>query len=659
MPNRAELVSPRTQMGATLVDDGATFRTWAPNARDVYVAIAQHGEQDLSSWSPSEASRLTPLGDGTWGGFVAGVREGDAYLFFVRGPTGGTEGFKRDPYARELGLTPAFPNCPCLIRAPHGYPWHDSAWRTPSFHELVIYQLHVGVFWAVDADGQDRRRRYGKFLDAVERIPYLRDLGINAVQLLPIQEYDREFGLGYANLDFYSPEMTLQVEDPIELERHCRFVNGLLQERGAATLSLSDLAPGPNQLKCFIDLCHLHGIAVIFDLVYNHAGGGFSDRDLHFYDRQPPGDDNRSLYFTDRGWAGGRVFAYWQDGVRQFLIDNACFFLNEYRIDGIRYDEVTVIHDHGGERFARDLTSTVRFLRRDAIQIAEYWGWDRAAAVTPAPSGLGFDAALADGLRDELRQVLALAAIGNGAPLPLDRLRDALYRPAAFPAAWRAVHCLENHDVVRWDYERRVPRAPRVPQLADPSNARSWYARSRARVATTLLLTAPGIPMLFMGQEIFEDKPWHDDVANWAQFLIWWDGLSSDRVMQDFHRCVRDLLWLRRSQPALHAEGVRVPQVHEQDRIFVVHRWVEGEGDDIVIVASFRDTTLDGYRIEFPHAGSWLEVFNSDVYDHFPNAWAVGNAGRVVAHPGGGTVYPASAALRIPANGALILRHER
>ena len=97
------------------------------------------------------------------------------------------------------------------------------------------------------------------------------------------------------------------------------------------------------------------------------------------------------------------MFAYWNDGVRQFLIDNARFFLEEYRADGIRYDEVTVMHHHGGDRFCRDLSSTLRYLRPDAIQIAEYWDWDRAFPVTPAPAGLGFDAALGDGLRDACR----------------------------------------------------------------------------------------------------------------------------------------------------------------------------------------------------------------------------------------------------------------
>ena len=644
-----------TPMGATLLRDGATFRTWAPTARDVHVALGKDGDQDLSSFSPSATNRLIPMGDGTWGGFVPGARDGDAYLFWIRGPVDGSRGFKRDPYARELAATPAFPDCPCLIRDSASYPWHDAGWRPPAFHELVVYQLHVGVFWSTDAQGRDQRAHYGRFLDVVQRIPYLRELGVNAIQLLPIQEYDGAFGLGYAGLDYFSPEMAFQVEDAVELARHRATANALLRECGAAELALADLVPGPSQLKCMIDLCHLNGIAVIFDLVYNHAGGGFQDRDLYFYDRQPGGDRNRSLYFTDRGWAGGLVFAYWNAGVRQFLIDNARFFLDEYHIDGIRYDEVTVIHHHGGDGFAQDLTATLRFHRPDAIQIAEYWDWDRARPVTAAPGGLGFDAALSDRLRDALRDVLAGAASGGGAPLPLDRVRDALYPPPGFPAAWRAVQCLENHDVVRWDYDAQRPRAPRVASLADPSNPRSWYARSRARVATALLLTAPGIPALFMGQEVLEDKPWHDDVANWSQFLIDWARAERDPAQRDFLHFVQDLVRLRRRLPALCGEGIRVPQVHERDRVLVLHRWVEGIGNDVVVIASFNEATLDAYTVELPHSGAWTEVFNSDLYDHFPNPWVTGNGGRIEASDGAGRVYPARARVRIPANAALVL----
>lgn len=654
MPVLPHNIGRDTRMGATLVSGGTTFRTWAPAARDVYVVTDADATTSWSSWTSNPADRLIPLEDGTWAGFVPDVAEGDPYLFWVRGPVGGTEGFKRDPYTCELGTTPTFPNCPCLVRDARSYPWHDAGWTSPPFHTFIIYQLHAGMFWGADPQAP----HYGRFLDVIARLPYLRELGVTAIQLLPIQEYDGDFGLGYSGLDYFSPEMAYQVEDQTELARHLEPINALLAAQGHAPLAPRDVVPGPNQLKCLIDLCHLHGLAVIFDLVFNHAGGDFGDRSLRFYDRQSDTDDRRTLYFTDQGWAGGKVFDYAQNGVRQFLIDNALFFLNEYRVDGIRYDEVTVMHHHGGDAFCRDLTSTVRYAKPQAIQIAEYWSWDRAFPVTGVPDGLGFDSALGDSLRDALRAVLSEAAGGAGSTVHLDRVRDALYPPPAFPAAWKVVHCLENHDVVRWDYEHNRPRAPRVPSLADPSNPRSWYARSRSRVTTTLLLTAPGIPMLFMGQEILEDKPWHDDIRFWSQFMIWWDGLSVDRSMRDFLRFAQDLIQLRRRYPAICGEGIRIPQVHNHDRVIVVHRWLEGEGRDLVVVASLNEATLDGYLIDLPWPGRWQEVFNSDLYDHFPNPWVTGNGGSVFADGPAGTHYPYTARIRIPANGALVFARE-
>src|SRR5260370_17097908 len=85
----------------------------------------------------------------------------------------------------------------------------------------------------------------------------------------------------------------------------------MLERFGKPPLTLAELVHCTNQLKCLVDLCHLHGIAVIFDLVYNHAGGGFDDRSIWFYDRQPGDDQNKSLFFTVHAWPGGQVFAYW------------------------------------------------------------------------------------------------------------------------------------------------------------------------------------------------------------------------------------------------------------------------------------------------------------------------------------------------------------
>ncbi len=290
-----------------------------------------------------------------------------------------------------------------------------------------------------------------------------------------------------------------------------------------------------------------------------------------------------------------------------------------------------------------------------AIQIAEYWNWDCAHPVTPAPAGLGFDAALGDRPRDALRGMLAEAEGGRDAHVHLDRVAEALLRPPALPAAWAVVQCLENHDVVPWDCDSGAPRAPRVPAVADPSRPHSWYGRSRARVATALLLTAPGIPMLFVGREILEARPWHDDIRFWSQFLIGWDEVEPLRARRDFLRFVQDLVALRRQHPAFSGKGVRVPQVHAHDRALVLHRWVEDEGRDIVVVASLNEQALDHYPITLPWPGQWREVFNSDVHGPFPNVAPVGSFGAVHADAAWGFAYPFAARMRLPANGAIVL----
>jgi 1,4-alpha-glucan branching enzyme len=648
-------VDRATPMGGNLVAGGATFRTWAPRARVVYLveqqqlpAISQTG------WRPSDDNRLEALGDETWGGFLANAEDGYRYMFWVDGVGG--SGPKRDSYARELTIDPAFPNSFCILRSASGYPWHDAGWRPPDFRDLIIYQLHVGTWWAVDAAGNDlRAARGGWFLDVATRLPYLRALGVNAVQLLPIQEFATQHSAGYNGVDYFSPEMLYEGGTDAELTRYLAAVNGLLGSFGQPGLSIDVLRPGINQLKCLIDLAHLHGIAVIFDLVYNHAGGDFGDRSLWFYDRFANGNKNNSLYFTNQDWAGGQVFAFQDAGVRQFLIDNAVFFFNEYRIDGIRYDEVRVISNNqpDGRTLCRDMTSTLRFIRPSAIQIAEYWEWDRALPVTPAPAGLGFDSALGDGLRDAVRALLGQAAGGENAALDLDPAARGFYPPVGYEAAWRAVQCIENHDKTYFGHAD----AARVAMLADPLDRRSWYARSRSRVAAALLFAAPGIAALFMGQEILEDKLWNDDEKDHPGHLIWWDGLNRDPVMANYLRFMQDLVALRRNQPALRAEGVRVSRVANFDRVIVVHRWVAdgSPGRDVVLVASLDEHAKSGYGIGLPFGGRWRELFNSDYYDGFPNPAPIGNGGWVDASGPDLDGFVYSAMITIPANGALFL----
>jgi 1,4-alpha-glucan branching enzyme len=638
-------------MGATLAADGTGFRTWAPNARSVaVVAGAALTVARAPGWQPGSGDAMEQLGDGSWAGFLPGVKDGDPYLFFIEGDGG--SGWKRDPFARELSAVPPYPNSFCVVRDPATYPWHDGAWRSPSFSDLVIYQLHVGTWWAQDAAGNDvRATRGGTFLDVAAKLDYLVGLGFNAIQLLPIQEFETPNSLGYNGTDLFSPEIPYCATSD-ELDWRLAQVNAALAGIDKPGLTKVQLAPGINQLKCLVDLCHLSGLAVIFDQVYNHAFGHddqsmFDDHSIWFYDRQAGMNPNNSLYFTDQVWIGP-IFAYWQNWVSQFLIDNACFFLDEYHADGFRYDEVSAIANHGGEVFAQHLTESVRASRPAAIQIAEYWNDDRARAVQVPPGGFGFDAELADGLRDSLRTLLRQASFGLSAALDMSSVAAGL--TATIGEAWRLDQCIENHDLTYAGHDG----AARVPVLADAADRRSWYARSRSRAATCLLLAAPGIPAVFMGEEFLEDKNWSDDRG--AGGLIWWEGLTApDPVMRDFLRFFGDLVHLRCAEPALRSTGVRVSRAQSFDRVLVMHRWVEGTGQDVIVVVSFDELPKRGYAVGLPFEGTWREAFNSDVYDGFPNPAPVGNGGTVDAWGPPLDDFAASAFLTLPANGALVL----
>ena len=154
--------------------------------------------------------------------------------------------------------------------------------HAPRFNDLILYQLHVGVF-----NGPDRPRRVAKFLDVLGRLDYLVALGINAVLLLPIVEVASGRSLGYEGFDIFSPEMDYAVAPGPELQGYMGLVNGLRSRFSAPALTEGDLASSAHQLKAVIELFHLHGVAVLLDVVYNHAGGQMKGQDesIWFFDR--------------------------------------------------------------------------------------------------------------------------------------------------------------------------------------------------------------------------------------------------------------------------------------------------------------------------------------------------------------------------------------
>ncbi len=623
--------------------------------------------------------------NGYWSGFLADAAEGDTYIFYVVGV--GSTGPKRDPWARELANDPAepFPVCGAVIRSASAYPWHDAGFRSPEFSDMVVYQLHVGTY-------AQRRAVAGAgstYLDVIEKVEYLVALGINVVQPLPVTgNEDKGPTLGYDGSDYFSPDCEYGVSDPAALAGYLATINRLLAAKGFAPMTVANITPEAAQMKAMVDLLHVYGIAIVFDVVFSTTRADGAGRpipcrrrwiragcctatitaSISGIARRRPGpngqicDNNQSLYFTDQGFVGGLSFALWNADVVGFLQGNARYFLEELHADGFRADEISMLLTmewSDGWDFVRGMTSTVHGLNPRALKNAEYWPGEygnvpATEAVAPVASGgMGFDVVQHDGLREAIRTAIGQAAGGAGAFVEMTGIAMSLW-PTNFAHAWQTVPCVENHDIVK------VGTSLRIPALADGSNARSWYARSRSRVATALLLTAPGIPQIFMGQEFLEQKQWGADFTD-PNELIGWGGLaagangkSADPAMGDFLRFTQDAVRLRNSQPALRGDGLNVFFTSDADRVIAFQRWVVGAGQDCVVVATLRESTWWGYRIGFPSAGRWVEVFNSDVYDNWVNPQVAGNDGGVTAEWIPAQGMPASANVVIPANGVVV-----
>ena len=217
-------------MGAIPDEKGMTFRVWAPHAEKVIVTGS------FNSWSTTSIS-MAKEKNGCWSITVSEAKIGDEYKYLVQGPKGLLS--RIDPYARKVTCS----NGNGVIYGPNDFDWGDDNFRMAMGNELIIYEMHIGTFNAKE------KERPGAFESAIEKIPYLKDLGINAVEVMPIMEFSGDFSWGY---------------------------------NPAHPFAIKSIYGGPDGFKHFVKAAHTHGIAVIVDVVYNHFGP--SDLDLWQFD---------------------------------------------------------------------------------------------------------------------------------------------------------------------------------------------------------------------------------------------------------------------------------------------------------------------------------------------------------------------------------------
>jgi maltooligosyltrehalose trehalohydrolase len=449
-------------IGAKLLGDGnARFRVWAPKVRTVSVRILSGKEIRMVQLAREEA--------GYFSGIVSDVLEGDRYFYVLdRGKE------RPDPASR---FQPEGVHGPSQVVDADGFPWTDREWEGMPIAEYLIYELHVGTF-SGDAT----------FEAIIPMLDYLRELGITAVELMPVAQFPGDRNWGYDGVYPFAPQNSYG---------------------------------GPPGLKRLIDACHGKGLAVILDVVYNHLGpeGNY----LHDYGH----------YFTDRyrtPWGDAVNFdGPYSDEVRRYFIDNALYWVSEYHFDALRLDAVHGIYDfsarHFLEELAADVHRTARELGRHIFVIAESDLNDVRLINPPGKGGYGLDAQWNDDFHHALHTLLTRENDGyyrdfGGAGCLVKSLRDRYFysgeysryrsrrhgNSAAGRPAEQFVVFAQNHDQVG---NRML--GERLPVLVPFESL---------KLAACVVLLSPYIPLLFMGEEYGEDAPFLYFVSHSDPVLI-------------------------------------------------------------------------------------------------------------------------------------------
>jgi maltooligosyltrehalose trehalohydrolase len=422
---------------------------WAPTKQRVDVVLAR-------AVCGAQIHALSRAGDGTFRGFVAGVRAGDCYRYRVDGAASFP-----DPASR---FQPLGVHGVSMVVDPDGFAWNDGDWRGIDAEQMVLYELHVGTFTPA-----------GSFAGVSARLPYLRDLGVTAVELMPVADFPGARNWGYD---------------------------------GAALFAPARCYGHPDDLRRLVDAAHRLGLGVVLDVVYNHLGPdgaylqAFSPYYLSKRHRTP--------------WGGAvNLDGAHSEMVRAFFIENALHWVHEYHVDGLRLDATHALIDRSPRHFLAELTARVRAAvpRRHVVLMAEDHR-NLARLLQPeAAGGWGMNAVWADDFHHQLRRALAgdrqgyyRDFTGSTADLATTVRRGWFYcgqhsahaggRRGTDPKGVlprRFVMCLDNHDQVG-----NRAFGERLHQEIDPA---------AYRAASVLLLCAPETPLLFMGQEWAASTP--------------------------------------------------------------------------------------------------------------------------------------------------------
>ncbi|MDY6785186.1 MAG: alpha-amylase family glycosyl hydrolase [Cyanobacteriota bacterium] len=449
-----------------------------------------------------------------------------------------------DPYATDIDN----PTQNGVIRIKDGakivdtYVWKHDDKPLPGDRELVIYEVHVGDF----SGGEDDPYPRGRYKHVVEKLDYLCKLGINAIELMPVKEYPGDYSWGYNPRYFFATESSYGTTE---------------------------------ELKALIDECHARGIRVIMDGIFNHSEAESPltqiDHD-YWYHREPRDPDNN--------WGPEFNYEFYDENCDrkpawEFIGDTVRFWIQEYHIDGIRYDAARQIDNfdfmHWIVEEAKKTAGAKPF-----YNIAEY--------IPDTPAITNSDGPMDGCWHDSFYHTVKPLICGD--TFSLEQLKDVLDgKRQGFMGATNMVNYLTSHD------HQRIMVELAERKIFDEA------AFKRVKLGVALLMTAVGIPMVWMGQEFGDYHPLDPEPTK-----IDWSLLSNDlnRSLYDYHR---GLIHLRKHNPALYTENIDFFHENREAKVLAYTRWND-EGSRVVVVANFSDNFLASYQVpHFPANGTWNE----------------------------------------------------
>jgi len=593
------------------IDDisGVLFATWAPSAERVSIV------GDFNGWDGRCHPMMSRGGNGIWELFIPGLDNNALYKFEIRNRDSGEILSKTDPYAQQMEMRPRTAS---VISEKSSFQWQDEQWLTQRktydwLHAAMsIYECHLGS-WQ-----RDEHNQFLNYRELAHRlVDYVKETGFTHIELMPITEHPLDASWGYQTTGYFAPTRRFGTAD---------------------------------DFRYFVDHCHRHGIGVLLDWVPAHF-----PKDEHGLARF----DGSALYEHEdprrgehRDW-GTLIYNYGRNEVKNFLIANALFWIEEFHIDGLRVDAVASMlyldysreaHDwipnqHGGNEnleaiaFMRELNSATHECHPGSIIMAEEsTAWPQVTRPVDI-GGLGFSMKWNMGwMHDSLTYM-------SKDPIHRHYHHDKL--------TFGLLYLFTENFILPFSHDEVVHGKG---SMLNKMPGDEWQRFANLRLLYTYMFTYPGKKLLFMGCEFGQPSEWNHDT-----------GLEWDVLQHPLHsgtkKLVSDLNRLYIKQPALHHydfdhDGFEWISCNDTDQSVLAYLR-KNETETIIVILNFTPVVRHGYRVGVPITGEYQVLFNSDSH-HYAGSNA-GSDAAIIADNNGWMERPASLTLDLPPLAALVL----